>query len=431
MSLSLSPRTPDPLAVVLDGLAGDRALLREAARTGAVFNFTGGRNVHAVRGRVYTDIRDVPGAVFERAGQAYVEDGAQSHFATANTPRITAEGLVIEPERQNCARGSGLADNPAYWPSSTQQNGLTLTRTGAGVENGLPYADIRFQGTATASFVDTAYVSAQSRTQAGAGDTFTASLYARPVSGSEAGVTGLRVGVIEEDANLVFTGGGYSPVTALTGRQRLVATRTMQTGPNVRCAIILSVSPGATVDVTYRISGLQLEAGTGASTPLPAQTTARTAPAESLVFNALDALGFPDTADTPFTVLSVWRHVASRSPYPWVWSLHDGPAEELGVFVDAASGRVWDKVTTAGVVQGTIGGVPMTPLMHTTTRYAPDDRAFFVNGAEAGIDTTITLPRPNRLQLGGNGSVGACWRLQMWAMLPEGVSNTDLSHPSV
>lgn len=424
MSLSLSPRTQAPLACVLDGLTGlegDRALLQEAARTGALFNFTGGRNVHAVRGRIYSDIRDVPGAVFERAGPAYVEDGAQSSFAAADTPRITGDGLVIEPERQNFACGSGLTDTSAYWPSSTQQNGLSLTRTGTGTENGLPYADIRFQGTATASFVDTAYVSAQSRTPAAAaGDRFTASLYARLISGSEAGVTGLRVGVIEEDANLVFTGGGYSPVTALTGRQRLVATRTIQTGPNVRCAIILSLSPGATIDVTYRLSGLQLEAGDGASTPLPAHTTARTAPAESLVFNALGALGFPDTADTPFTILSVWRHMASRSAYPWVWSLHDGPSEELGVFVDAASGQVWDKVTAAGVVQGAIGGVPMTPLMRTATRYAPDDRVFFVNGAQAGIDSSVTLPRPTRLQLGGNGSVGACWRLQMWAILPGG-----------
>ena len=82
----------DPLARVLDGMNGPWPILYEAARTGLVFNFTGGRDRHAVGGKVYDTIAALPG----------VQLGA-------NAPRLSARGLRVDGPQDAIA----LTDLPA------------------------------------------------------------------------------------------------------------------------------------------------------------------------------------------------------------------------------------------------------------------------------------------------------------------------------
>ena len=82
----------DPLARVLDGMSGPWPLLYEAARTGLVFNFTQGRDCHAVGGKVYDTITALPG----------VQLGA-------NAPRLSTRGLRVDGPEDAIA----LTDLPA------------------------------------------------------------------------------------------------------------------------------------------------------------------------------------------------------------------------------------------------------------------------------------------------------------------------------
>jgi hypothetical protein len=96
MRLGLATGLPavaaDRLAPCLEGMSGPRALLHEAARTGLVLNFTGGRDRHAVRGRVYDTIADLPGAVLGAAA-----------------PRLTPQGLRVDGPEDTIS----LTDLPA------------------------------------------------------------------------------------------------------------------------------------------------------------------------------------------------------------------------------------------------------------------------------------------------------------------------------
>lgn len=92
LATGLPAAAADRLAPCLEGMSGPRALLHEAARTGLVLNFTGGRDRHAVRGRVYDTIADLPGAVLGAAA-----------------PRLTPQGLRVDGPEDTIS----LTDLPA------------------------------------------------------------------------------------------------------------------------------------------------------------------------------------------------------------------------------------------------------------------------------------------------------------------------------
>lgn len=92
LATGLPAAAADRLAPCLEGMSGPRALLHEAARTGLVLNFTGGRDRHAVRGRVYDTIADLPGAILGAAA-----------------PRLTPQGLRVDGPEDTIS----LTDLPA------------------------------------------------------------------------------------------------------------------------------------------------------------------------------------------------------------------------------------------------------------------------------------------------------------------------------
>ena len=163
---------------------------------------------------------------------------------------------------RNLANGSASVGNTTYWPATPVQNGITMTKVASGFDvDGLPYVDVRYQGTATGTFHALVYAQELSRSATASGQTFTASVLARVIGGSLTNVAGLGVNVAEETAPSTFVGQTTGNVVTSSTDTISTATRTISTGNQVRLAVGLAFTNGATIDVTYRIKGLQLELG--------------------------------------------------------------------------------------------------------------------------------------------------------------------------
>lgn len=192
-----------------------------------------------------------------------VRELAGNHATQATTASRPLYALLPANGVRNLANGSADVGNAAYWPSSLLMNGVTATKVASGFDtDGLPYVDVRYQGTASGTSHDAAYNgTANSRTAATSGQQFSASLIASVIAGSTANVNGLRSSVVEETAPSTYIGQTYSSVATTGTPATLTANLTVATGNQVRTVVHLSFTNGATIDVTYRVKAIQLELG--------------------------------------------------------------------------------------------------------------------------------------------------------------------------
>lgn len=169
---------------------------------------------------------------------------------------------AVSGELRNRATGSGAVDNTTYWPTSAVSNGITMTKVASGIDtDGLPYADVRYQGTATSTFNAAAYTFNQSIVPAVVGQTFTASMIARLIAGSTANVTGFVVSCAEINSVGAFLASTDASILNQTADTLITATRTLNqaTMASTRTGVTLLFTNGATIDVTYRVKALQFE----------------------------------------------------------------------------------------------------------------------------------------------------------------------------
>lgn len=202
-----------------------------------------------------TNIAEPP---FSQVG-ALLYDGVNDFMVT---PAINFQSYTWDGQaRRNFALGSAQPENDAFWPTRTNF-GITSTRVASGIDtDGLPYADIRYQGTATGTFSDGGYDSGLSRVAASSGQTLTASAIFRRVGGSMTGVSNVTILAVEETAPSTYIGQATGNAVTSTSDTLATATLTISTGNQVRLATVLSFTNGATIDVTFRMKALQLEFG--------------------------------------------------------------------------------------------------------------------------------------------------------------------------
>lgn len=164
---------------------------------------------------------------------------------------------------RNLANGSADVGG-ASWPNTAIGGGITMTKVGSGTDtDGLPYIDVRAQGTASTNVYLTAFPLFQSRCPALVGQTFNASVIVRRIGGSAPPVgAGMFVEVAEETAPSTFIANqaSYYPQNEAT-EVLLSVSRTVATGNQARTGVSMRVDTGLTVDVTYRIKALQFEIG--------------------------------------------------------------------------------------------------------------------------------------------------------------------------
>lgn len=161
---------------------------------------------------------------------------------------------------------------PTYW--GTALGGLTRTVVGTGVYNGIPYADIRFNGTTTGTFANIT-LDTVGAIPAANGQTWTTVSYIAIVGGALTNITSIRQraalydGVVAYLGELVGTPADISgSLTATLARQAATTgTIASATTATINPYIQLSFSSGVAIDITLRIGLPDLEQAASATTP--------------------------------------------------------------------------------------------------------------------------------------------------------------------
>ncbi|GGG51765.1 hypothetical protein GCM10010964_43680 [Caldovatus sediminis] len=240
------------------------------------------------------------GATFTRATKARAFDaaGTLTEFG-AGVPRegydpvtLAYLGHIFEPQARTNGirnpRGEGASTGspggtPTNWTVGGTLNGMTRSVTASVTESGIPGIDLGYAGTPTATFNRDCIFDTSTAVAAAQGQTWTASVYLRLVSGSTTNVT-LTLFLQELDSGGAVLA-SYTAAVAPTGdplrTQRASVTATFANASTAYTRMFLryAFTNGQAADVTLRIGAPQLEQGGHASLPIlpdvgsPAATT--------------------------------------------------------------------------------------------------------------------------------------------------------------
>jgi uncharacterized protein YmfQ (DUF2313 family) len=180
---------------------------------------------------------------------------------------------IVEPASQNLVvnpRADGaVAGNPGVPPTAWRiigaWNGLSRSIVGVGTEGGLPFVDVRLQGTAAANGGNAIWFDTNNSSPAAPGTTLTQSVYLRLLAGTLSNLVLMQLRIEGTNGAARTELLGATPLRDAIGpaRQRFALTGTLSNAGTTHAAglIEFNVAAGADVDFTLRIAGPQREPG--------------------------------------------------------------------------------------------------------------------------------------------------------------------------
>jgi hypothetical protein len=225
--------------------------------------------------------------------------------ATTDQPRFDhgpasrqSLGLLVEEQRTNSIRNNTMVGAVAGTPGTLPTNwshansiGLTTEVVGVGAESGIQYVDLRWHGTATA-IQSVLLFEPNTQTAAAQNQTWTSSLFAKIVNGSNTNITAIQWRIVERDSGGTFLGSTDTNIASSISSNNLrgnraTANRTLSNSSVAFVGPVLSLitTNGAAIDITIRIGLPQLEQGAFATSVIPTTTTALTRPVDSAVID--------------------------------------------------------------------------------------------------------------------------------------------------
>lgn len=243
------------------------------------------------------------GATLTRASTGWYFDSSVSLTSAAvDVARFTydpagtgLQGLLVEPAATNsvpnASAGGAVPGTPGTapnnWAVSGIINAVTRTIVGSGTENGVPYVDIRYVGTPSATSSLVISPEASGVVAAVAGQSWAGQMYLRLVGGAFTNllaylqfVTFNNVGGVTDINN----GPVINPTTAALKAQQFGNMRTLigATTVSVIHRLVLEYTIGLAIDVTVRVGLPQLVQAPAASSPIVTTSAAVTRAADVL-----------------------------------------------------------------------------------------------------------------------------------------------------
>ena len=382
--------------------------------------------------------------VFVWGAQLVEGTEALPYFATTdrlNVPRLdysnadgtlsTCPRLLLEPQRTNSIRNSSMvgavAGSPGTFPTNWlagSAGGLTRSIAAVGTENGLPYVDIRFQGTATG--IDSIYFFESSTSiAASTAQSWTLNFSAKVVSGT-APTCGMYI--VERAAAGVFVAEGVATRTFTSALNRYNFTRTLSGGGTVvavQPGFLMNLVVSTAYDFTIRIAAPQMELGAYATTWVPTTTTAVTRIADvanktgvsSLIGQTQGTVFFDANFDDNNTVN---------------FSISDGTSSNY-ILIDTTSLRaVGLIIQQGGVTQAQLATANSFYTSGTRLKcaiaYKQNDFAFYINGTLIGTDSSGTVPACDQIRFSRwNGALPAAQGINQAALFPVRLDNATLA----
>lgn len=336
----------------------------------------------------------------------------------AGVPRIDYDpatgkclGLLVEESRSNMVTSNvtsgavvGVLGNggslPAGWSAPTA-NGLTAEVLSVGVEDGIPYVDVRFSGTATTNYQWVVFGNVSGYVPS---TTYTGSLYTKLLSGAipASGSVQFKIRYNHSTGSTDINGayGDSSFVADKLRANRLLttgATSSTSTGAG-QLLMVFNYSAGTAIDFSVRLGLPQLEAGSGPTTPILTNSSA--------VTRAADAIGMSiQQPNADYSVALTYRTgkklAAMRS-----LTLHNGvDGKTVEFFASGSTGTNRSGV----VVSGSAGNpsVAQAPAPDTAYKTAVSVQgtkySFASENSVLTSSQTHTATSPNTIWFGATG----------------------------
>ena len=367
---------------------------------------------------------------------------AGNHATQATAAQRPTYGIHPYSGVRNRANGSADVGNATYWPAAPIENGITATKVGSGFDtDGLPYVDVRYQGLATGTSHNGVYPTANSRFPAASGQSVTGSVIARVTAGSTANTSGLSVGVFEETAPFTFIGANSSSNTTASTDTVVSATRSISTGNQSRVIVSLTFTLATTIDITYRIKGLQLELG---STRTAYQANYSQYNITEAGVPSVHYIGFDGVDDGMVTSAIDFSATDAVTVFAGVRKLSDAARAmlyELGPTTATASIRL-EAPNTPAVGQyitysnGSLSGAsantnaasaPITSVVTSVSKISTDTLLLRLNGtqvASSATDQGAGNYAANQLYIGRRGGVALPFNGNIYSLIVRGAQST-------
>lgn len=351
---------------------------------------------------------DHPGRIaFTRASAAMTPTNSPGFTASvADMPRFSgARRLLVEGARTNMIRNPRFEGAAAPATSPTHANltatggGLSIGILGTATEGGMPCLDLLLSGTATSTGVLIPTFENMAGIPAATGQTWTAGLHIRQVSGT-AGRVSSRVEARPSDAgNVVLNGfqSGDAIAAASWARSTVTGQLTASGIAYVRLNWRLNYTSGVTYNEVIRIAFPTLEMAPFASSPMlpPAGTLAAADRAADVpVWAPAGGFGTQGT----LVVGAMLPQIAPFGASQGLWQIDDGTDQNrIQLRNTSAGSAITGVVDIGGSTLATLSAGNMTPGIpfRAAFAWAPGDQALCLGGGEvqtaaAALPTGLT-----------------------------------------
>jgi hypothetical protein len=353
-------------------------------------------------------------------------------------------GLLIEEQRTNSIRNNmmvgAVAGTPGTLPTNwgTVTAGLTQTIVGTGVENGINYIDVRFNGTTTGTSLGVRFETSTG-IAATSGQTWASSTFCRLVGGSTANVITLNLGISGLTAGGTgTTDSGTVSLLSVVNMTNLATTRLSRgftfadaNTAFARVQVIVSFLVGAAIDITLRIGMPQFEQGAFATSVIPTSLATATRAGDNATMIGANFSNWYNQSEGALITQYVMEGVKSIGAQR-IAQIDDGTeTNRIGLFLTSAN----NPQATAAIAVGNTGNattnatVTANALAKQAAAYKLNDFNIGYNGAVGTTDTSVDIPASlNTLRVAappGGTATSNMW-LQRIAYYPRRLSNAEL-----
>ena len=303
--------------------------------------------------------------------------GAQLEIGSVATPyvkrlgffetRNECAGVLIEESRTNRVRNNMMVGAvtgdpgtaPTNWSISNSGTGITRQIVGTGIENGIPYIDVRTYGTTTGILYFGIRTDSNTQIAALNGQTWTSSFYTRLTGGTFTNITRLLHVIQYSNASgtaLTYNSGSIVPTSASLNSQRFIHTATASDASTafVSQYLQLEANSGAVIDITLRVGMPQLELGESATSVIPTTTSPAIRATDDIIYNGETLSNLWNRSEG--TIVCEFD-TAGKSAYngtyfddSFVFQAATDQSNRIGVLTDG-SGNLSPEMIAAGVDQ--------------------------------------------------------------------------------
>ncbi|QYY30297.1 hypothetical protein K2O51_23290 [Cupriavidus pinatubonensis] len=354
--------------------------------------------------------------------------------AAANVPRLdydpitrAARGLLIEEQRVNVIRNNSMVGAVAGAPGTMPTNwnvggfaGLTRQITAVGVEDGIPYFEVRMSGT-TGDTVGAFFVDPTPTVAGANGQVWSQSTFCVLVAGSLSGIS-IKHGLYQHDAAQAYlstvNGPNFVPPSggklSAAWRSDAITANRPETA-YLRYGLVASYANGATVDFTLRIGAPQFELGTFATSTILTTGAQVTRAVDSAIITDLSKIGFNPSEGTVVIGGECYNANAVQqggsSPRLMVLYSSANSNENMSMYRSSAGNQAGASITTGGAGYPVVGPViPSGSKFKLAFAYKSGDNALCLNGAVVNTLGQMTLPSGiDRMSIGSYGGSSGSW----------------------